>query len=447
MKQKDNPIIAFFASVNLALFVLFVLAVTSIIGTVIPQNETPDKYIQYYGEKWSTIFHAFDITDMYHSWWFLSLLTLLSINLIVCTLKRLPHVWQTVMQDNLEIPTARLVKMSPGRTFVFKGQAHEAAAEAKDMLAKTSSRISEKSTSTETLLFTQQGAWTRFGVYAVHASILIIFIGAIIGTLYGYKAFVMLPAGASTDKVYETGSDKIIPLGFDLRCDQFTLSLYDTGAPKEFRSDLVVIQDGKEVLAKSIVVNDPLDFAGLTFYQSSYQAMEGQLFAQLKNTRTGASTGLPLKPQMEVSWPGEGVRFGVINYEKTDKGSGYRFKIWFTDGPETPSEFWMDFESTATIERPSTTYDFTLTQHYATGLQVAKDPGVWWVYIGCGLMLAGITVAFFLSHRRIWVLITTENDQTSVLVCGGANKNKLGFEKDFNALIARFANDAQFSAS
>ncbi len=447
MKQKENPIITFFASVSLALFVLFILAITSIIGTVIPQNETPDKYLQYYGEKWSTVFHALNITDMYHSWWFLSLLTLLSVNLIVCTLKRLPHVWQTVMQDNLKTTAERLHKMSPSRVFVFNGPAAEAAAAARVLLSRTSTRIKEKSTATATMLFIQKGAWTRFGVYAVHASILLIFIGAIIGTLYGFKAFVMLPAGSTTSHVYEMGSNRLIPLGFDLRCDQFTLTLYDTGAPKEFRSELTVLNDKSELLKKSIVVNDPLSFQGLTFYQSSYEAKQGQLFAQIKNTKTGAATGLPVKPRTEVSWPDAGVRFGVINFEETKNGaaSGYRFKIWFTDGTGTPSEFWMDFGATAKIERPATTYDFTLTQHYATGLQVAKDPGVWWVYVGCGLMLAGIMVAFFLSHRRIWILVTAEGDRTEVLVCGGANKNKLGFENQFNALLARFANHAQFT--
>ena len=41
-----------------------------------------------------------------------------------------------------------------------------------------------------------------------------------------------------------------------------------------------------------------------------------------------------------------------------------------------------------------------------TGLQVAKDPGVWIVWLGCTLMMAGyLYVAFFMSHRRIWVRI------------------------------------------
>ena len=45
---------------------------------------------------------------MYHSWWFILLLSLLTINLIACSIKRLPRIWKTitqpvmVMDDSLE---------------------------------------------------------------------------------------------------------------------------------------------------------------------------------------------------------------------------------------------------------------------------------------------------------------------------------------------------------
>ncbi len=71
---------------------------------------------------------------------------------------------------------------------------------------------------------------------------------------------------------------------------------------------------------------------------------------------------------------------------------------------------------------------------YATGLQVARDPGVWLVYIGCGLMLLGLYMAFFMSHKRIWLSVQTDGDETSVLLAGSANKNKVGFATQFSAL-------------
>ncbi len=90
---------------------------------------------------------------------------------------------------------------------------------------------------------------------------------------------------------------------------------------------------------------------------------------------------------------------------------------------------------TAEIERPSGVYLFQARQLYATGLQVTKDPGVWLVYGGCILMLVGLFIAFFLSHRRVHALILPQGSGSIVLFSGNANKNKLGFEQKFFYLI------------
>ena len=74
---------------------------------------------------------------------------------------------------------------------------------------------------------------------------------------------------------------------------------------------------------------------------------------------------------------------------------------------------------------------------YATGLQVAKDPGVWVVYIGCGLMMLGLFMAFFMSHKRIWLYRHVDGDSSTLYLSGSANKNKAGFTKIFNDLEKR----------
>ena len=111
MPNKKNPLYSFFSSVKLALFTLFLLAITSIIGTVIPQKETFSWYVQNYCESTAKLFQVLSIPDMYNSWWFLGLLTLLAVNLIVCSFNRFPGVWKQIKADNLATSPARLSKM------------------------------------------------------------------------------------------------------------------------------------------------------------------------------------------------------------------------------------------------------------------------------------------------------------------------------------------------
>jgi cytochrome c biogenesis protein len=113
MKKSENSIWRFFASVKLALFTLLILSVTSIIGTLIPQKNPPDFYLQEYGVNMARFFQILDVPNMYNSWWFVSLLLLFSVNLIVCTIDRLPNVWRMVVMDNLDTPAMPTRKPRP----------------------------------------------------------------------------------------------------------------------------------------------------------------------------------------------------------------------------------------------------------------------------------------------------------------------------------------------
>jgi cytochrome c biogenesis protein len=70
-----------------------------------------------------------------------------------------------------------------------------------------------------------------------------------------------------------------------------------------------------------------------------------------------------------------------------------------------------------------------------TGLQVTKDPGVWVVYTGFILLCVAPLVAFFGSHRKVWVRIVDRKGQTAVLVGGSVNRNRYGFEREFDQLV------------
>ena len=98
MKESSLPSIIFdlFRSLKLTISLLILLAILSIIGTLITQNATRSEYIQRYGPGLYEVLNFFSLFDMYHSWWFSAILLLLMINLITCSLHRFPGVWSQI---------------------------------------------------------------------------------------------------------------------------------------------------------------------------------------------------------------------------------------------------------------------------------------------------------------------------------------------------------------
>lgn len=442
--KAKNPVWAFLASVKLALFNLFTLSAVSIIGTVVQQNKPAEFYVELYGPNLARFMQTLSIPDMYNSWWFMILLTLFSLNLIVCSLERIPNAWRLVTMDNLKTDPERLKKMGMRKSVPIEGSLDEAVEKTSTYLSGKGWKTDKRDLDNGTLLFSQKGAWTRFGVYVVHVSILIILIGAIIGSSriaisilknpnFAFKGGVNIPETQQSDVVYSFLTKKPLPLGFTVRCDSFKIDYYPNGMPKDYVSVLTVLENGQEVLTKVVEVNKPLIYKGITFYQSSYQPYQDYILT-VKNQKTGLETTDLVPYAKQVTWKEGGARFGIINMQSRGEAIS-RFKIWFTDDQGEPSKFWLEPNREALIERPSGTYTLSAKQLYATGLQVAKDPGVWWVYSGCGIMMLGLVIAFFMSHRKVWALVREEEGKVTVLFAGSANKNKLGFEKTFSTLV------------
>ncbi len=290
-KNFTDELWDFFCSLKLAIIILILLATTSIIGTVIEQNKSPQEYMQNYGMSEST-YKALDTLqffDMYHSYWFLSLMGLFAVNLICCSIKRLPRIVKIVREPTL------VAEDNLFRTFSNKGEV-VAAGTLESVRDKVVALLSSKFASPvvteqdgKIYLFSQKGALSRFGVYVTHTSILIIFLGAMIGNIWGYKAYVNIVEGKSINSVWPRAGEQQIPIGFELRCDNFEVTFYEGGGrPKDFKSDLVVLENGQEVLKKTIEVNDPLTYKGLTFYQSSYGTTGDPVYRfRVKNRETG----------------------------------------------------------------------------------------------------------------------------------------------------------------
>lgn len=416
---------------QLAISTLCCISLTSVIGTLVPQGETTAEYVRRFGEKTALFFHVLDIPRMYSSWWFHGLLALLAVNLIVCSLDRFPAAWKLIIANNLEISPSRLEKMP----FSRRWSVSTGVLEAIDWLQVLSSQIGgvrEKKEENRVVLLAEKGKWSRLGVYLVHASILIIFIGAIVGQLWGFKGSVMLPELRETEHVFSSGNSNRISLGFTVRCQAFAIDFYDNGMVREYRSTLTIVDNQKEVLTTDIIVNSPLEYKGITFYQSSYQPHQ-EFIVEIGEDGDQAPRRFALPFQQEGVWEERGLRFGILNAE----GSGQRAvraKLWFKAGAAEAVNQWLDDNQTVTLESAGKTYTVRIKQLYSTGLQVAKDPGVWIVYGGCFLLLFGLYLAFFHSHQKIWIYLEKDGPAATVVLAGTTNKNKLAFASRFQDL-------------
>ena len=436
-----NLVWDFFASVKLALLTLCTISLASIIGTIIPQNEALTWYVKKFGPQVARFFDLFYLTDMFGSFWFKALLGLLSTNLIICSIDRFPAIWKQIKADNLAAPVKRLEGMKRNASWTTSMTPIKAVEELIPLLSGNGWKAASRETENGILLFSQKGSWTRLGVFVVHASILIILIGAIIGSILGFKGSVSIVEGQSIEKIQTFRTSALVDLGFQVRCDAFNIEFYPNGMPKEYRSDLTILENHREILHKSIRVNHPLTYKGITFYQSSYEGYKDFIIT-LTDKDNGRKKIFSVPFQKQIEWQEEGVRFGVINVE-AEREQVTRIKIWFTDQDGSPSNFWMDAGSQVAVDRQGKHYLLSAKQMYSTGLQVAMDPGVWWVYSGCILILLGLFTTFFLSHRKLWVFVCEKNNKTSIYMAGSANKNKSGFDGIFSKLADNLKNIKQ----
>jgi cytochrome c biogenesis protein len=226
-----------------------------------------------------------------------------------------------------------------------------------------------------------------------------------------------------------------------VRCDDFKVTFYDLPGRKEkhvreYKSLLSILENGKEILKRSVEVNHPLHYKGLAFYQSSYGALNDvTLGIQWKEKKEksflkvleGETVPIPnsksflrlLKYSPQIHNLGEGVQVALLKPNQEPRAF-WVLKGFPQFGQPRDTEFILNFEGVS-----SKAY---------TGLQVTKDPGVWVVWAGCALMVLGLIVSFFFSHQRVWVR-TPRDSGGDIVLAGSANKNRIGFERIFGALV------------
>ena len=434
-----------FASVKLTIVLLLTLATTSIIGTLIPQNEAPMAYFETFGAFLYRIFSLLGFFDMYHSWWFRALILLLVVNIVVCSIDRLQATWKIIFVRNPRFNLARYRQFKKRVESNHDGDAEQLKVLYQPIIARRFRYHRTEETAEGFAMYGERGRWTRLGVYVVHFSVVFLLIGGLIGSIFGFEGYVNIAEGESAQAIQLRNSNQKLQLGFEIRCDDFNVDFYDTGAPKEFRSGLTILKQGKAVLQKDIIVNDPLRYEGISFFQSSYGNLPPN---EVILSFTSKATGMVYSKRASLNTPiviSEDLGTFLLqkytreaNFRGHNIGEAFVGALTPLNGSAVEIMLPLKFPSFDRMRKGNVfiaVADFV--PRYYTGLQVSKDPGIWVVYVGFILMILGIYITFFMSHQQVCIDVASQGKKSRIMVAGTSNKNKLGMQKKVTKLSER----------
>ena len=430
--NKKNPMLSFFSSLKLTIALLLIIALMSIVGTLIPQQ------------------YAFDV---YHSFWFIALMVLLSLNLIICSMNRFPTAWNLYKKTPSLDRSKPFEDLPPENILIIEKGSHGFIDEVEKVLSRRFRRFRKKDEGDTAVFYGEQGAYSRFGVYIIHASILLFIIGAIIGSLLGFKAFVNLPEGESTNVVRLTTQKGIKELGFTMQCDSFSIAYYDNGMPKEYKSNLTFLKNNNVIHQGPLLVNHPITISGIRFYQASYGSIAGNQakITITKDNNQGAAKTVKLNDPFYLEGNNAKATITRIEENLMSMGPAVLVNIKSSEGD---TDFWVFkridmikeglpdlFEKVPKFNpglfKPYYFKLDSIEERYYTGIQINYDPGVFIVAAGSLFIMLGLFITFFSSHRRFWVRMDDQEGTSRISIGASSNRDPVGLERETKNILRR----------
>jgi cytochrome c biogenesis protein len=420
------------ADLRLSILLLLTIALFSMSGTVIEQGQSVEFYRTNYPENpalfgflsWKVLL-ALGLNHVYSTWWFLTLMILFGLSLATCTFTR----------QFPALKAARSWKFyDQPRQFQKFALSTTVPAQSLDPLAQALQQKRYKVFQADNALYARKGLVGRIGPIIVHASMILILLGAIWGSLTGFMAQELVPSGESfrVQNIVEAGAwaRSQIPKDWSMRVNRFWIDYTDAGDIDQFYSDLSVLDaQGNEVDRQTIHVNQPLRYQGVTVYQTDWSIAAVKVRVnnsptfQLPMARLPIAEGriwgtwVPIKPDMSagIALIARDLQSTVVIYDGAGK----------LVGSLRPG-------MSLTVDGVQLFFDGLVG---STGLQIKADPGIPFVYAGFGLLMLSVIMSY-VSHSQVWALLV--DGQLSV--GGRTNRAQILFERELVVILEQANN-------
>ena len=439
--------LSFFSSVKLAIFLLIFITIASILGTLIPQHRSPAEYVDRYGDIANFLIRL-EFTKLYQSWWFIILLFLFAVNILVCTLTRLSPKLKKAFRPKFETEKKRLLSLKTKVSFKKNQNLEKTKTEVERILSSKHYRLKEKQEENTSYYLARRKILGLFGSDIVHLGLITIIIGGIISGFGGFRTNLTISEGETIP---------VPQADFELRLDKFVTEFHPNGSVRDWKSTLTVLENGTDVLSKTIEVNHPLSHKGFVFYQSGYgwnwKNPTLEIWAKKQN-----DPAFLKKFELEVGEKAqlgeENIEIKILNFVPDfiiGENNEIATRSLKPNNPAAYIEGWQEeekvFSSWIFAKFPDfgrmhsdieTDLSFEFKDVRAAQysiIQMAKDPGVNFIWVGCTLLMVGLFIAFFWPTREIKIILDESQNKTDVTAGGIAAKNREYFKSEFDNIM------------
>lgn len=436
-----------FTSMRTALILMLMLAVLALVGTLVVQAPAgmasdPQAYAAWldtirpkYG-GWTAPMDMFGAFNIFSSWWFKGIMVLLTTSILACSVNRFKGLWKTAIHPRTRM-TPVFYDRAPHSARIETTEAPDAALTDVTRAFKSHHfRTVVQRDGDEISVYADRFRWAPFGTLMAHISLVTILVGALVGSFWGFKiAEFAVPVGSTV----EVGNGS----GLSVTATSFNDSYYANGAPSDYAADLVLFKDGKQVAAQTVRVNQPLEYGGVSFYQSFFGAAT-DVTVKDAGGNVVFDKGVPLLYSTDngtrrigqILLPEQGLTVLVVSaasgeVDQQIKPGQVQIEVYKT-GTSIPIGTEIVSQGTsASIGGVDVTF---ARERQFTGLIVGSDPGVIFVFGGALLLVSGLFLVFFFPSRRIWTRIVPGPSGAEVRV-GATSRHDATFGPDFQKLV------------
>jgi cytochrome c biogenesis protein len=440
-----------FGSTQLAAFVLLVIALASTFGALFPQapSQTTREsavYAQWLASVQGRYGNGFDflgtmgLFNIYGSWWFRALLTLLAFSLIISLAERVASLWPRVRQTGGQRDDDAFADASRQAAFSVDQPVEQLVERLRAVLTRRLCRILVEREEGMVYLYADQ-LWVEVAALLGHIGLVMILAGAVVTNRLGWQEeAVTLGPGQS----YQVGH------GLDaiLRFDKLELDTYPDGSPRDYRS-CVQIVEGDAQVERVIGVNRPLTYRGVSFYQISHgmavavkaSDQDGQpLLLQPFTDGAGAAAVVSLpfwghQSERHFAVPDKDIVFQLVFYQSLPD-RGYDSPVFLVQayrGSEIEPIYSGFIEKSSALRVGGATYHLALDRYSV--LRIVRDPAIAVVVLGLLLTIVGHFLGLYWSPIRLRAAVSEEGDRAKVELAGTVERDEASFAGWFEGLV------------